>query len=180
MEQRLVVVRPVDVHEPFADGRQAVQRGGRAVDELAVGAGAGEGAFQDELILFARLEAVLVQEGSQRGRSADFQTGEPGVFARNAPGQSSALRRPGEQLCHVEHRLHRAAILAAADERAVGAFAEDEVERADDDGLARAGLAGDDVAAGLEFQREVGHEGEILDAQRRQHLQKILTTDGRG
>ena len=58
------------------------------------------------------------------------------------------------------------------------AFTEDEVERADDDGLARAGFAGDDVTAGLEFQREVGHQSKIFDAQRRQHLQKILTTNG--
>ena len=70
---------------------------------------------------------------------------------------------------HVEHGLDGAAILAAADERAVGAFAEDEVESADDNGLARAGFAGDDVATGLEFQREVAHEGEVFDAQRRQH-----------
>ena len=74
---------------------------------------------------------------------------------------------------NIEHGLDRATFLAAADERAVGAFAEDEVERADDDGLARAGLAGDDVAAGLEFQREVGHEGEVFDAQRRQHLPDV-------
>ena len=53
--------------------------------------------------------------------------------------------------------------------RAVGAFAKDEVERANDDGFARAGLAGDDIAAGLKFERQVRHEGEVFDAQRRQH-----------
>ena len=46
----------------------------------------------------------------------------------------------------------------------------DEVERADEDGFARAGFAGDDVVAGLQLQRQVGHQGEVLDAQRRQHV----------
>ena len=108
---------------------------------------AGESALEDELIFLARFQAVLVQKTLE--------------FASAARGVSLNL--------HIEHRLDGAAFLAAADERAVGAFAEDEVERADDDGLARAGFAGDDVAAGLEFQREVAHEGEVFDAQRRQH-----------
>ena len=46
---------------------------------------------------------------------------------------------------------------------------EDEIERADDDGFARTGFACDDVATGLEFQRQVAHESEVFDAQRRQH-----------
>jgi hypothetical protein len=78
---------------------------------------------------------------------------------------------------HVKHRLDRATFFAAADERAVGAFAEDEVQRADDDGFARAGLAGDDIATRLEFQRQVAYQGKVFDAQRRQHLRTILTTD---
>ncbi len=39
VEQGLVIVRAVDVHQPFAEGGEDGQRGGRAVDELAVGAG---------------------------------------------------------------------------------------------------------------------------------------------
>ncbi len=136
-----MVVRAVHIHEPFANRRENIQRGGRAVDELAICSGAGERAFEDELIFFARLKAVLFQKTFQR--RAEF--------------------------FHVEHGLDGATVAAAADERAVSAFAEDEVERADDDGLARAGLAGDDVAAGLKFQREVAHEGEVFDAERRQH-----------
>ena len=49
-------------------------------------------------------------------------------------------------------------------------------ERAEDDGFARAGLAGDDVATRLELQRQVAHEGEVFDAQRRQHGE-IQATD---
>ena len=70
---------------------------------------------------------------------------------------------------HVENGLHRTTLLATADEGAVGAFAEDKVERADNDGFAGAGFAGDDIASRLEFQREVGHQREVFNAQRRQH-----------
>jgi len=101
------------------------------------------------LIFLARFEAVFFQKNFQR--RAEF--------------------------FHVEHGLDGATVAAAADERAVGAFAEDEVERADDDRLARAGFAGDDVAAGLELKRQVRHEREVFNAERRQHLQKILTTN---
>jgi hypothetical protein len=98
--------------------------------------GAGERAFEDELVFLARFQAVFVQKA---------------LFQRRAGRRETR---------HVKDGLDGAAFLAAADERAVGAFAEDEVERADDDGLARAGFAGDDIAAGLEFQREVAHQGE--------------------
>ena len=55
-------------------------------------------------------------------------------------------------------------IAAVADERTVGTFTEDEIERADDDGFARAGLAGDDIAAGLKLKRQVRYEREVFDA----------------
>jgi len=111
-------VRTVDIHKPFADDSKRVQRRGRAVDKLAVRARAGERAFENELIFLTRLKTILVQK----------------LFQRRF------------QFRHVKNGFDRAAFLAAADERAVGAFAEDEVERADDDGFARAGFAGDDVA----------------------------------
>ena len=103
--------------------------------------GGGESAFEDELIFFARFQAVFFEKDVEW--RAEFRD--------------------------IKHGFNRTTVAAAADERAVGAFAEDEVERADDDGFARAGFAGDDVAARLEFQREVGHEGEVFNAQRRQH-----------
>ena len=62
MQQRLMIVRAVHVHQPFADGGETLQRGRRAVDELAVGAGAGERALEDELIFLARFQAVLFQK----------------------------------------------------------------------------------------------------------------------
>ena len=135
-------VRPMDVHQPLAQGGEDVQGRGRAVNELPVGAGAGEGAFQDELVVLARLQTVLLQERLQRGF-------EPG---------------------HVEDCLDRATVAATADKRAVGALAQREVQRADEDGLPCAGLAGDDVVARLPFKGQVGHQGEVLNAQGRQHV----------
>src|SRR5437762_3977 len=49
MEQGLMVVGSVNVHQPFAEGGERVRGGGGPVDELAVGAGRAEGAFEDEL-----------------------------------------------------------------------------------------------------------------------------------
>ena len=142
MQERLVLVRAVDVHQPLAQGGEDSQRRGGAVDELAVGAGAGEGALEEKLVVGARLEAVFLQKRLE-GRA------EPG---------------------DVEGGLDGATVAAAANEGAVGALAQGEVEGADEDGFAGAGFARNDVVAGLQLERQVGHEGEVLDAQGRQHV----------
>ncbi len=103
---------------------------------------AGERPFQDKLMVLARLQPVLRQKRFERR----LESGD------------------------VEDRLHRATVAAAADERAVRPLAQGEVQGADEDGLPRAGLACDDVVARLQLERQVGHEGEVLDAQGRQHV----------
>ena len=138
VEEGLMVVGAVDVHEPFAERGEDGEGGGRAVDELAVRAGAGEIAFEDELFVFAGFEAVFLKEAGQGGAKAlDAQDG-----------------------------LDGATVAAVPDEGTVGALAEDEVESADDDGLAGTGLAGDDIAPGLELKREVRDQGKVFNAQR--------------
>ena len=92
----------------------------------------------------------------------------PGRSLRETISSGAFSRR------NVEHGLDRATVAAGADERAVGALAQHKVQRADEDGLAGAGFAGDDVAAGLQFQREVGHQGEVFDAQRGQHRLRVF------
>lgn len=141
MQERLVIVRAVHIDEPLADGAEQRECGGRAVDELAVGSGGGEGALEDELRVFAGFDAVLFEQGGEFGADGG----------------------------KVEHGLDGATIRAAADELAVGAFAEDEVERADDDGFARAGFAGDGVVAGQQLEGQIGDQGEVFDSQRCQH-----------
>ena len=141
VEQGLVVVGAVHIDEPLADGAEERKGGGGAVDELAVGSGGGEGAFEDELGVFARFDAVFFEEGGEFGADG------------------------GE----IEHGLDGATVGTAADELAVGAFAEDEVEGADDDGFARAGFAGDGVVAGRQLEGQVGDQGEVFDSQGGEH-----------
>ena len=150
VEEGLVIVRSVHVHKPLADGGEKGEGGGGAVDELAVGAGGGEVAFEDELGAFAGFDAVVGKEGGEFGPDdREFEDGFDG-----------------------------ATVGAAADEGAVGAFAEDEVEGADDDGFAGTSFAGDGVVAGLELERQVGDQGEVFDSERRQHGKKTVVDCG--
>src|SRR6185312_7989369 len=66
IEQRLMVVRAVHVHQPFADGREHAQRRRGAVDELPVGAVRSESALKDELIIVARFNSILFEKKFQK------------------------------------------------------------------------------------------------------------------
>ena len=136
-----MVVRAVDIHEPFAKRREDIQGGGRTVDELAVHAVGSESALQEELPVLTRFKPVFVEK----------------------------LLEWRAELGNIKNRLDRATVAAAADQRAVSSFAEHQIQRADQDRFAGAGLAGDGVVAGLQFKRQVGDQSEVLDAQRRQH-----------
>src|ERR1041384_2850660 len=140
-----MLVRPVDVHQPFAELRQCCERGWRTVDELLVRSSRGERALEEQLMVLAWFQAVLIEERYQR--RAQFR--------------------------HVEGGPDCAALRAGAQERPVRALAEHEVERADDDRLARAGFAGDGVETGLEFQRQVGDAGQVCDARWGQHGSRL-------
>lgn len=141
LEERLVVVGPVHIDEPFADGTEDAEGGGGAIYELAVGAGAGKTTFEEELLVFAGVQPVCLEKGGQE-------------------------RMQGAGL---EYGFDAAVFLAAANEGAVGASAEDEVEGAEDDGFTRAGFTSDNVATGLEFEREVADESKVFNAKRGQH-----------
>ena len=106
-EERLVIVRPVEIDERSAQRVEHGQRCGAGVDELPVGPGAGEGPLEDELVAVARLHALCF---------------EPAVELR--------------VLGKLEDGFHRAAVGAGADEALVGAFAQDQLERAENDRLA--------------------------------------------
>ena len=136
VQEGLMIVRAVDINEPLPERSQDSECGGGAVDELAIGAGGGEGAFEDELIVFGWFETVFFEEGFEGGA----------------------------KFCDVKDGFDGATVAATANECAVGAFAEDEIERADDDGLAGAGFARDGEIACGQFQGEVGHQGKVFDA----------------
>jgi hypothetical protein len=141
LEEGLVFVGAVEVDELFAEGGEGGEGGGGTVDELAIGAAGGEGAFEDEDGGFAGIDAEVGEEGID----GDVERAE------------------------VEDGFDGAEVGPGAEGAAIGALSEDELEGAEDDGFAGAGFAGEDVEAWLEFEGEIGHEGEISDPQRRQH-----------
>jgi NCS1 family nucleobase:cation symporter-1 len=141
LEKGLVVVRPVDVDQPVAEGREGLERRGRAVDELPVAARRGQGALQHELPVLDRLESGFLEPRRDRGAHA----------------------------ADIEHALDRAGIGAGPDQSAIGALAEEEVEGPDEDRFPRARLAGDRVEPRTKLDRQVGDEREVLDAQMGQH-----------
>ena len=70
------------------------KRGGRAVDELAVRAGAGERAFEDELIVFTRFQAVFFEKSFQRRaeRWIDIEDGLDGTTFLAAADEARGRR----------------------------------------------------------------------------------------
>ena len=72
----------------------------------------------------------------------------------------TAIERLGQT---VEQGLDAGGIGAVADERRVGAGAQREPEGIDDQALAGAGLAGDDVEAGLEREADAFDERQVGD-----------------
>ncbi len=141
LEEGLMFVRAVEVDELFAEGGEGGEGGGGTVDELAIGAAGGEGAFQDEDTGFAGIDAEVGEEGADGDvESTELEDGFDGAEVGTGPEGA-----------------------------AIGALPEDELEGAEDDGFAGTGFAGEDIEAGLELEGEVGHEGEISDPQRRQH-----------
>lgn len=150
VEERLMVMRAMHIDEPLTDGAESGERGGRTVDKLAIGAGTGKGALENELAIFDRFETVFVEKGFERSL-------EPG---------------------DVKYGFDGTGIAATADECAVGAFAQNEVQGADDDGFARAGFAGDGIVAWLDFQSQVGHQSKVFNAQRCQHVTFVPVQSG--
>src|SRR5688572_4884270 len=104
---------PVQVHQISAQVLEHGGRYGRAVHELLVRAGSDDTA-NDERLAIERIQAGLRENGIHRLR-----------------------------LLEVKDRLHTAGLRAGADESLVGTLAQNELERAHDDGLAGTGLTRD-------------------------------------
>ena len=73
-------------------------------------------------------------------------------------------------MADAKNGLHGALIGTGPDGAAIGSLSQHQIQGAQHHGFSRAGFARDDVATGLEFQREVAHEGEVFDAQSGQHV----------
>ncbi len=134
-EQRLVIVRPVKIDQFVPELFQDRQCGGRAVDELAVGAAAGKRALENQLAL------------------ASFDAG------------FDQLRIQLLQVRSGENCFDCAHFRSCADEGFVRPFAEQKLQCADDDRFARAGFAGDSDEPAGHLPFELFDEREIFYAQ---------------
>ena len=128
------------IHQAFPHALEHLQGRGAVVDDAAARAVRGEGAADYKLPLLARGQAHFVEDRVD-------------------------IRGIGE----VEHGLRHALVGASPDRRLVGAFAEQQTKRADDDGFAGAGLTGNDVQSRFELDRDILDQREVPHSERLQH-----------
>ena len=76
-QERLVVVRAVQVDEQVAELLEHGERRRRAVDELPVAARLGEGALDDEIALDAAFQAVFFEFGVERAAIVHVEARPP-------------------------------------------------------------------------------------------------------
>ena len=131
-----MIVRPMQVHEPVAEILEHRKCGRAAIHELPVRPRCGEDALDQELAVFARLDALLFELRVEGTRFADF-----------------------------EDRLDRAGLGAGPEQGFIRPVAQDELERAHDDRFARARFASDDRVARPKLPGELLDQGEIANAE---------------
>jgi hypothetical protein len=135
LEQPLMLVLSMDVHQLLSEPLEQGNGHGRIVDERAVAAGARELPSDHHLSVLSR---------------------EPGLAEH---------RRRAAILRSVEHRLHRGRLGIGPDDVGLGARTTQEQERVDEDRLAGAGLAGENVQAGRKDDGDVFDNREVPDPQ---------------
>ena len=108
---------------------------------------------------------------SRRGDGRVVEAGRRAAVGGDLAHGDEWLRQP------VEQRLDPRRLGAVADERRVGARAERQPERVDEQALARAGLAGDDVEARVEREAESVDEREVGDGQLQQTARRAASVD---
>src|SRR5947207_11500925 len=92
VKERLMFVRTMNINERFANFPKQSESGRRAVNELTVRPRGSEGALEDELVLFARLQAVFFEERRQRHRgNIKYGFDRTGVGARANESAVGAL-----------------------------------------------------------------------------------------
>ena len=139
--QRTRLVLRDDRDQLLARGGQRRARRGAAAGERAAAAVGGDAAGQDQRLVLLAGQLAHTVEG--------------------LAGQHAGRQR--------ERRLHVRLGAVGADQRAVGAAAERQVERAGDDRLARAGLACQHRQPGAELQVGVADHDEVGDDEALEH-----------
>ena len=139
LQQALVLVLAVELHQELAQALEQAHGGGRVVDEGAVPTGARELALDDELAVARPVPGLVEQRGHRAG----------GI--------------------DLEHRGHHRGVGSGADPVELGAGAGEEQEGVHHDGLAGAGLAGEHVETGGERHHRLFHHRQVANRQLAQH-----------
>ena len=179
---RVVEDKRLALFEAVDEGRV---RRSVAGEEIAV---AGEGVDEPEMQLWLQQADVFVLTADVDeavGQLFELAGGGEGAVdpdpapARSADGapdeQRVAVARQaqflklGVEVHPFEERFDRGLVRAGSDQVEACPAAEDEVERVDEQRLARAGLAGDDVEARAKGDLDRFDDGQILDSQRGDH-----------
>ncbi len=108
-----------------------------------------------------------VEVGARAARRLDDPANHQVAVAGDAAGFERGEDAVGS--AHVEERLDLGLVGAGPHLLGVGAAAEHQRERADDDRFARPGLAGEDVEAAIERELEGVHQDEVLDPEGDEH-----------
>ena len=134
VEQRLVIVRAMDVDQQAAEPAQRLHGDGGVVDEAAARARGSHGAPDQQTALFAGREPAGIEQGVN-----------------------------GAGIGQVEDRLDPRFFRAFADGRLVGAAAEHQVECAHQHRFAGAGFPRDDVEASAKGDGSLFDDGSVPD-----------------
>ena len=133
------------------------------------------GGIEQDLVL-----VLAVQIDERAGGLAERRAGDERAVDE---GPAAPLRRDFAADDHfaavglLEDRLDGRGLLAGPDELGAGASADEQSDRADEDGFAGAGFAGQDVEAGREFELESIDDGEVGDAEEPDHGGSPILSD---
>src|SRR6266481_4035545 len=98
-----MIMRSVEVNQIVTKLLEIPQGGGRSIDELTIGSGKRKAAFQNQIVA-ARFDSRFLE-----------------------------MRIPFREIIALENCLDRAHLRSSPDQRLVGAFAKQQLERADND-----------------------------------------------
>jgi len=133
------------------------------------------------VLILAPLAALLaVLAGVQEQARPQF--GQPLLGAQIVVDEQTAATGAGGQFTaqeevlpvQAEHGLDHGPIPSGTDHVGRDALAENEIQGAQDEGFARAGLAGQGVEARTELQFHIVDEGQIANAQGFEHVRRVL------
>ena len=73
-----MLVRAVHIHQLLAQGGKELKRRWRPIDELPVGSGSGQDAFEDQLMVGACFQAIILEKGGRDGAAVGAGRAGPG------------------------------------------------------------------------------------------------------